>query len=96
MRERLYFVTYDICEQKRWRQVFKTMKGYGEWVQLSVFQCRMSPRRLARMRAELDPEIDHNADQVVIIDLGPADQVAPRIESLGRPVDIVERRATIL
>lgn len=96
MRERLYFVTYDICDQKRWRRVFKTIKGYGEWVQLSVFQCRMSPRRLARMCAELDPEIDHVDDQVVIIDLGPADQVAPRIESLGRPVDVVERRSTII
>ena len=41
--ERLYFVAYDIADAKRWRSVFKTMHGYGEWVQLSVFQCRLTP-----------------------------------------------------
>lgn len=42
MDEHLYIVTYDIRDPKRWRRVFKIMNGYGEWVQLSVFQCRMS------------------------------------------------------
>ncbi|MFA7096009.1 MAG: CRISPR-associated endonuclease Cas2, partial [Gammaproteobacteria bacterium] len=45
MDERLYIVSYDIADAKRWRAVFKIMKGYGEWLQLSVFQCRMSRRR---------------------------------------------------
>lgn len=29
--ERLFIVTYDISDQKRWRRVFKAMHGYGEW-----------------------------------------------------------------
>ena len=33
--ERLYIVAYDIAEPKRWRRVFKVMKGYGHWLQLS-------------------------------------------------------------
>ena len=41
--ERLYIVTYDIADQRRWRRVFKAMQGYGEWLQLSVFQCRLTP-----------------------------------------------------
>ena len=45
--ERLYIVAYDIS----WRHVFKTMKGYGHWVQLSVFQCRLTARRRAEMAA---------------------------------------------
>jgi CRISPR/Cas system-associated endoribonuclease Cas2 len=48
--ERLYIVTYDIADDRRWRRVFKLMKGYGHW-QLSVFQCRLTGRR----RAELEP-----------------------------------------
>ncbi len=28
--ERLFIVTYDISDQKRWRGVFKAMHGYGE------------------------------------------------------------------
>jgi len=47
MDEHLYIVTYDIRDPKRWRRIFKIMNGYGEWVQLSVFQCRMSRRRHA-------------------------------------------------
>jgi len=36
--ERLYLVCYDIRDDKRWRRLYKAMKGYGEWLQLSVFQ----------------------------------------------------------
>ena len=43
--ERTYIVTYDIADARRWRRVFKTMNGFGEWLQLSVFQCRLSRRR---------------------------------------------------
>jgi Uncharacterized protein predicted to be involved in DNA repair len=35
--ERLFIVTYDISDAKRWRRVFKVMHGYGEWLQLSVW-----------------------------------------------------------
>ena len=45
--EHLYVVTYDISDQKRWRRVFRVMNGYGDWVQFSVFQCRMGERRRA-------------------------------------------------
>lgn len=89
--ERLYFVAYDISDQRRWRGVFKTMHGYGEWVQLSVFQCRLSRMRHAELLADLDLLIHHDEDHVVIIDLGPADQVEPKVVSLGKksyqPVD---------
>jgi CRISPR-associated protein Cas2 len=89
--ERLYFVVYDIADQKRWRGVFRTMHGYGEWVQLSVFQCRLSRLRHAELIADLDLLIHHDEDHVVVIDLGPADQVEPKVVSLGKksyqPVD---------
>ncbi|MCY4239233.1 MAG: CRISPR-associated endonuclease Cas2 [Rhodospirillaceae bacterium] len=45
--ERIYIVTYDISDTRRWRRVFKTMHGFGEWLQFSVFQCRLSRRRNA-------------------------------------------------
>jgi len=44
--EHLYVISYDISEPKRWRRVFKIMKGYGEWLQLSVFQCRLNKMRM--------------------------------------------------
>lgn len=82
--ERIYFVVYDIGDRQRWRSVFRTMHGYGEWVQLSVFQCRLGPVRHAELVADLDGMIHHEDDHVVVIDVGAADQVAPRVVSLGK------------
>lgn len=51
--ERLFIVTYDIADQRRWRRVFKVMHGYGDWIQLSVFQCRLTRRRRAELETRL-------------------------------------------
>lgn len=84
MDERLYFVVYDIADAKRWRSVFRTMRGYGEWVQLSVFQCRLSRVRHAELISDLDRIIHHDEDHIVLMDIGPADKVEPKVVSLGK------------
>ena len=94
--ERLYIVAYDISEPKRWRHVFKAMKGYGHWLQLSVFQCRLTARRRAEMAARLEALIESAEDHVLIVDLGPADRVDPLVESLGKGYAAPVRQATIV
>lgn len=94
--ERLYIVTYDISNQKRWRRVFRIMKGYGQWLQLSVFQCRLTARRRADMAARLDREIKREEDHVLIVDVGPADRVDPKVESLGKSFQLTTRQAIIV
>ena len=94
--ENLYIVAYDISDQRRWRRVFRLMKGYGEWLQLSVFQCRLSQRRRVELKLALDEILDHAQDHVVILDLGPAASIRPRVESLGKPFAVVERRPVIV
>ena len=95
--ERLYFVVYDIADAKRWRSVFRTMRGYGEWVQLSVFQCRLSRVRHAELIADLDRIIHHDEDHIVLMDIGPADKVEPKVVSLGkRPYTPVAREPIIV
>ena len=94
--ERLYVVVYDIADSKRWRTVFKTMHGYGEWVQLSVFQCRLTPVRHAELIADLDRAIHHDEDHVVIMDIGAADKVQPRVVSLGKRSFVPIERAPII
>ena len=96
MSEHLYIVAYDIADQKRWRAVFKLMRGYGEWLQLSVFQCRLSRRRHAELVATLDEIIHHDADHVLIMDMGDADGVAPRMVSLGKSFEPVAREPVIV
>lgn len=67
---RCYLVCYDICNPKRLRHVHKTMKGYGEPWQYSVFFCNLKEIDLVRMRADLKEKMDIKKDQVLIIDLG--------------------------
>jgi CRISPR-associated protein Cas2 len=94
--ERLYVVTYDISDDRRWRQVFKLMHGYGRWLQLSVFQCRLTARRRAEMARRLEAAIDGRDDHVLILDLGLADHVDPRVESLGKSFESVKRAAVVI
>lgn len=96
MEEHLYIVTYDISDARRWRSVFKTMHGYGEWLQLSVFQCRLSRKRHTQLKAALDDIIDHGEDHVMLMDLGVADSVKPRVQSLGKEFEPVEKAAIIV
>ena len=94
--EHLYVVAYDIAAPRRWRKVFRIMQGYGEWVQLSIFQCRLTRRRQIELKLALDEVINHAEDHVIVLDLGPAAAIRPRIESLGKPFSVVERGPVIV
>ncbi len=94
--EHAYVVTYDISEPRRWRRVFKTMHGYGRWLQLSVFHCRLDGGRRAEMAMALEGLIDWETDHVVILDLGPAEDVELAVESLGKTFSPIERRAVVI
>jgi len=94
--QHLYIVSYDIADQKRWRRVFRIMKGYGEWLQLSVFQCRLSRRRHAELIELLDGIIHHANDHVLLLDIGVADAIKPRVVSLGKDYRVVEHQPVIV
>ena len=94
--EHLYIVTYDIGDPKRWRRVFRLMEGFGDWLQLSVFQCRLSARRHAELVHLLDGIIHHDDDHVLLIDIGVVENVVPRIISLGKAYNAIERTAVIV
>lgn len=96
MDEHLYIVTYDISDPRRWRRVFKLMHGYGEWLQLSVFQCRLTPRRRVELTAALNEAIHHAEDHVLLLDLGGADRVELRVTSLGKSFAPVAREPMIV
>jgi CRISPR-associated protein Cas2 len=96
MDEHLYIISYDIREPRRWRRTFKLLHAYGEWVQLSVFQCRLSSRRKAELFTRLDEIIHHKEDHVMIIDLGTADTVKLRIISLGKTFEPLKREPLVV
>jgi CRISPR-associated protein Cas2 len=94
--EHLYLIAYDISDPKRLRNTFKLLRDYGEWVQFSIFQCRLNRMRRIQLQAEIDEIIHHNDDHVIIIDLGLADSVAPHVTTLGKQrFAPIERRPLI-
>lgn len=94
---RLYFVTYDIRDPKRLRRVYKTMKGFGAHLQLSVFQCDLPEMDLIRMKAALAEVINHQEDHVLIVDLGLTEgRPIKGIDSLGQGFTQVERQARVV
>lgn len=96
MRSR-YIVTYDICEPDRLRRVFKTMKGFGDHLQYSVFRCDLSGMERIKMISSLGEIINHAEDQVLIIDIGPADGRGGKcIEAIGRPYSCTDRNAIVV
>lgn len=80
-----FLVCYDICDDKRLRKVFQAMRSYGDHLQYSIFECQFTPMDLARCRAELSQIINHKEDQVLFVNLGPAEGRGDRvITALGK------------
>lgn len=94
--EKIYFVVYDIASNKRWRKIYKMMQGYGEWVQLSVFQCQLSKTRYTQLLADCDQLIHHDDDHIVIIDVGTAEWLEPRIVSMGKRKVLPVKREVVI
>ncbi len=81
-----YLVCYDIADEKRLRKVFRTMRGYGDHLQFSVFECQLTPTDLACCRNDLSEIIHHEEDQVLFVSLGPAEGRGDRvITAIGKP-----------
>lgn len=79
-------VSYLVCDDKRLRKVFQTMRNYGDHLQYSVFECQLTSADLARCRSELSAIIHHAEDQVLLVNLGPAEGRGDRvITALGKP-----------
>jgi len=76
---RNFIVTYDICDPKRLRKVFKICKGYGLHLQYSVFECDLTESERATMEGELTEVMNLKEDQVLYIDLGPAAHRGERV-----------------
>ena len=92
-----FIVTYDISDPKRLRKVYKLMLGWGDHLQLSVFQCELNARELIELRVELTSMIRHTEDQVLFVDVGTVEgRSADAITSLGRAYTDPERIAIVV
>ena len=89
-------LTYDIAETdgpgaSRLRRIAEVCERYGQRVQFSVFQFRLSPAKLARLIGEVEDVIDRQDDSVIVYRFpGRIDEAATHLgraqeRSLGRP-----------
>jgi CRISPR-associated protein Cas2 len=93
----LFVVSYDVCDPKRLRGVFKTLRGYGDPLQLSVFRCELDDRELIELRSLLKKIIHHGEDQVLFVNVGPVDgRASTAITSLGQAYTHPERLVIVV
>ena len=64
-------ITYDIADTQgdgasRLRRISDICEKYGQRVQFSVFECRLSHVRLARLIAEVEDVMDGRRDSVLV------------------------------
>ena len=81
-------LTYDIADTSgagaaRLRRLAEVCERYGQRVQLSVFQFRFSPTRLARLMGEVEDVIDRQQDSIIIYRF--PDNIEKFAIHLGRP-----------
>jgi len=96
MRNR-YLVAYDVRDPERLRAVRRTMLGFGDPLQYSVFLCELSAKEKALMIGSLADIIRHSEDRVLIADLGPAGGTGDlRIEFLGQTEELPERGPVVV
>jgi CRISPR-associated protein Cas2 len=93
---RKYIITYDITEPKRLNRICKTLKGYGEHLEYSVFECDLSASELVVLKGKLSDIINHREDQVLFIDLGSVERAHVEcVDSLGRAYTPIQHEVPI-
>lgn len=74
-------ISYDVVNDTQRTKVHKYLKGYGTWVQYSVFECELDAAQLASLQQALRTMIDANTDSVRFYPLDAA--AVRRIQILG-------------
>jgi len=59
-----YVVVYDIPCNRRRSRVHKLLSGYGCWVQFSVFELAIAPRKFEELRGRLRGRVNLAEDSV--------------------------------
>ena len=80
--KRWRLLCYDVRDPKRYRKVFKIIRGVARPVQYSVFRSRLDDRQLEKLRWELE-QVMEDVDALLVIDLCP--RCAGRVVERNRP-----------
>ena len=88
----MFIVSYDISEDERRIKVYQTLRGFGTRLQYSVWRCELSRMGLVQLKAALVDLINHRTDQILFIDLGPAEGRGDScVSAIGRAYQLPDR-----
>ena len=60
----LYVVAYDIPSDRRRTKVHKTLCGFGQWTQYSLFECHLTGKELVALQGKLNKLLKPEEDSV--------------------------------
>ena len=93
----VYLVCYDVANDKRLRQMAKTLRGYGDRVQYSVFRCTLGDRERVELQGRCEDVMKPSEDRVLIVSLGPeGGRGGKALTALGKAMPEVEQLAYIV
>lgn len=65
----IYFISYDIADSKRRREVSKILENFGIRIQYSFFECEMEQSQLEKLKNEILKIIHKKEDSLRIYPL---------------------------
>ena len=82
-RRTLYVIAYDISSDRRRRKVHKSLCGFGQWTQYSIFECHLNRKELLLLRERLDQLLDPEHDSLRFYPL--CESCVGKVETVGSP-----------
>lgn len=79
----LYMVAYDISSDRRRTKVHKTLSGFGQWTQYSLFECYLTEKQYLQLRQKLDQYLEASQDTVRFYPL--CASCLEKVETVGSP-----------
>ena len=77
----MYVIAYDISSDRRRRKVHKSLCGFGQWTQFSLFECHLDRKELLLLREKLDDLLDPECDSLRFYPL--CDACVGKVETVG-------------
>jgi CRISPR-associated protein Cas2 len=59
-----YVVAYDTPSDRRRARIHKTLSGFGQWTQFSLFECHLTDKQYLQLRQKLDRHLKPEEDSL--------------------------------
>jgi CRISPR-associated protein Cas2 len=84
-----YVVAYDIPDDRRRTKIHKTLSGFGQWTQFSLFECHLTDKQYLQLRQKLERHLKPDEDSLRFYALCAA--CLAKVETIGgeKPSDAV-------